>query len=97
MPVPTLHSSCTPEALPGVSVVSAPAHERRPSPRRAWGQVPGTSTVMARAWVAVLLSASVTVAEKVVVPSTVGVPEMTPVAGARLSPAGRLPLEIAQT
>ena len=97
MPVGMLHSSCTPEALAGVSVVSAPAQDRRPSPRRAWGQVPGTSTVMARAWVAVLLSASVTVAENVVVPSTVGVPEMTPVAGARLSPVGSVPLEIAHT
>ncbi len=38
------------------------------------------------------LPASVTVAVKLKVPVAVGVPEMTPVAGARLSPAGRLPV-----
>jgi hypothetical protein len=34
---------------------------------------------------------SATAAVKVAVPIAVGVPEMTPVVGARLSPAGRLP------
>jgi hypothetical protein len=37
------------------------------------------------------LSASVTVAVKLDVPLVVGVPEITPLLGARLSPAGRLP------
>lgn len=41
-------------------------------------------------------SASVTVAVKLAVPLAVGVPEMIPVAGTRVSPAGRLPVVIAQ-
>jgi hypothetical protein len=35
---------------------------------------------------------SVTVTMKVYVPAVVGVPEITPVAGLRLSPVGRVPL-----
>lgn len=41
-------------------------------------------------------SASVTVAVKPAVPLAVGVPEMIPVAGTSVSPAGRLPVEIDQ-
>jgi hypothetical protein len=39
---------------------------------------------------------SVTVALKLEVPAAVGVPEIRPVAGARVSPAGRLPTEMDQ-
>jgi hypothetical protein len=42
------------------------------------------------------LSASVTVAVKLDVPLVVGVPEIKPVLGTRLNPAGRLPEAIAQ-
>jgi hypothetical protein len=42
------------------------------------------------------LSASVTVAVKLDVPLVVGVPEITPVLGVKLSPAGRLPEVIDQ-
>jgi hypothetical protein len=41
-------------------------------------------------------SASVTVAVKLAVPLVVGVPAMIPVAGTRVSPAGRLPVVIDQ-
>jgi hypothetical protein len=40
--------------------------------------------------------ASLTVTPKVKLPLAVGVPEMRPVEGARLSPAGRLPEDIDQ-
>jgi hypothetical protein len=42
------------------------------------------------------LPASVTVAVKFAVPVAVGVPEMSPVAGVRVRPAGRLPAVIDQ-
>jgi hypothetical protein len=51
---------------------------------------------MLRAFVADAEFASVTCTVKLVVPVAVGVPEMTPVLGARESPAGREPTEIAQ-
>lgn len=41
--------------------------------------------------VCVGLPASVTVTVKLAVPLAVGVPEITPVAGARVNPAGKLP------
>jgi len=44
--------------------------------------------------VCVGFSASATVAVKLTVPAAVGVPEMIPSDGTRLSPAGRLPEEI---
>lgn len=42
------------------------------------------------------LPASVTVAVKLVVPVAVGAPEISPVAGVRASPAGRLPVVMDQ-
>jgi hypothetical protein len=52
-------------------------------------------TVMPRALVFVAPLSSVTWTVKLLVPAVVGVPEITPVAGLRLSPAGRLPTVIA--
>ena len=46
--------------------------------------------------VAVLPAESLTETEKVEVPAVVGVPLMTPVAAARVRPAGRVPAEMVQ-
>src|ERR1700737_510528 len=47
--------------------------------------------VMLRAWVVVAAAASVTRTVKLVVPATVGVPEITPVPALSVSPAGSGP------
>ena len=57
----------------------------------------GGATVMLRAFEAETEFASVTCTVKLVVAVAVGVPEMTPVLGARESPAGREPTEMDQT
>jgi len=49
------------------------------------------ATVMLNAFVAVLFSESLTCTVNEAVPAVVGVPEMTPVDAARLSPAGKAP------
>ena len=49
------------------------------------------ATAMLRALVAVLLAASVTCTVNEAVPAVVGVPEITPVDAARVSPAGKVP------
>jgi hypothetical protein len=53
-------------------------------------------TAMERAFVAVALLASVTLAVKLAVPLAVGVPVMAPLEAVSDSPPGRLPEEIAQ-
>lgn len=56
------------------------------------GEVAATTIERLTDLVCAGLPASVTVAVKLVVPVAVGVPEIRPVAEARLSPAGRLPV-----
>ena len=50
------------------------------------------ATKILSAWVAVLLAASFTCTVKEAVPAVVGVPEITPVDAAKLSPAGSAPV-----
>jgi hypothetical protein len=56
----------------------------------------GSNTVRLSAFVAVDEAASVTFTVKLLVPMPVGVPEITPVLAASVSPAGRVPTEMDQ-
>jgi hypothetical protein len=61
--------------------------------------VPAAATTMESAWVAVFAvgeAESVTMAVKFAVPAVVGVPDMTPVAGVRVRPAGSVPTDTDQ-
>ena len=58
------------------------------------GQTAGITMVYCRLPGQLLISVAVTV--KVNVPAALGVPEIIPVAGLRISPLGKLPLEIAK-
>ena len=48
-------------------------------------------TVMLKAFVALCAFKSLTCAVKLLVPAPVGVPEITPLLGARVNPAGKVP------
>ena len=61
--------------------------------------VPAATTVIERPWVSVWgvpVVESVTVTVKGEVPAVVGVPEIPPVEGSRVKPAGRVPVVTAQ-